>query len=103
MGEARIPGERCAGPVERDAARRSRGKYAGIFAGAGSVAAQLREAALEECSLQPDRDHSVFAAAGSGAVAGDFADVTRADELGAGDQTGNCGGDSVDADAAQQL
>ena len=40
---------------------------------------------------------------GDGALAGDFADNSRANELGAGDQAGDCGGDFVDADAAQQL
>ena len=78
-------------------------KLAGIFAGTRGVGAELREAAFKKYSVQPVGYHSVAAADGSGAVARNFADDARADELGASHKGRNCRGDPADVDAAQQL
>src|SRR5712692_7134289 len=103
MGEARLPSEGCAVPAGSDSPGQSCREFERISAGAGGVATQLHETAVEKHSLQPGGNRSVFGTDGVGDWNGNLSDHPPANKLGRSDQARTRGRDSADVHATPSL
>ena len=83
LGEARISRQGCAVPAAGDAAGRPRGELEEFLQVPEAWERELREAAFGKYSLQPAGHHSLPAADGSGALAGNSADECAGRRAGA--------------------